>query len=209
MNAAHNSLFPIFLKLTGRDVLVVGAGLIGEQKVSSLLGTGARIRVVATWATATVQQWAREGQIQYEERPFAVADLEGAQLVIAATSDPDVNQRVFAESQRRGIWCNVVDVPPLCDFYYGALVRRGELQIAISTAGKSPALARKLRMDLELQYGPEYGALLEELGESRQRIRASHLPADVKKELLFGLARRAEVDAALAEECAEMSEVAK
>jgi precorrin-2 dehydrogenase/sirohydrochlorin ferrochelatase len=209
MSAAPDSLFPIFLKLTGRDVLVVGAGLVGEQKVSSLLGTGARIRVVATWATTTVQQWAREGKIHYDELPFSVTDLEGAQLVIAATSDPEVNQLVFAESQQRGIWCNVVDVPPLCDFYYGALVRRGQLQIAISTAGKSPALARKLRMELEQQYGPEYGALLEELGESRQRIRASSLPAEEKKKLLFGLASRAEVDAVLAEEFAEMSEVAK
>ncbi len=192
------SLFPVFLKLSGREVLVVGAGLIGEQKIASLLGTGARIRVVATWATDTVQAWANAGRVQFAPREFALSDLEGAQLVIAATSEPAVNEQVFGESQRRGIWCNVVDVPPLCDFYYGALVRRGELQIAISTAGHSPALAQKLRKDLEQQYGPEYGDLVAELGENRQRIRASALSAEAKRELLFGLARREAVDAALA-----------
>ncbi len=193
-----DSLFPIFVKLTGRAVLVVGAGLIGEQKITSLLGTGAHIRVVATWATETVQQWATEGRIQLEHRGFEVSDIEGSHLIIAATSAPEVNELVFHEAQARGILCNVVDVPPLCDFYYPALVRRGELQIAISTAGHSPALAQKLRKDLEQQYGPEFGELVTELGENRQRIRASVLPDETKKKLLFGLARRAEVDAALA-----------
>jgi precorrin-2 dehydrogenase/sirohydrochlorin ferrochelatase len=135
-------LFPMFVKLAGRRVLVVGAGAVGEAKIRGLLDTGARIRVVALQASSAVQAWAETGAIVLEERAFVPCDLDDALLVVAATSSRELNESIFAEAQRRRVPCNVVDVPGLCDFFYPAVVRRGDLQIAISTAGQSPLLAR-------------------------------------------------------------------
>jgi len=136
------SLFPMFLKLEGRVCLVVGAGKVGESKIRSLVAAGARVRTVAPTATPAVAAWDRLGVLAWEGRAFQSADLEGAFLVVAATSSPMVNDVIFREARQRGILCNVVDDPQRCDFYSPAVVRRGDLQIAISTAGRSPALAR-------------------------------------------------------------------
>ena len=193
------NLFPMFLKLAGRRCLVVGAGKIGEGKIGGLLDTGARIRVVALDATSAVREWAREGRIELELRPFADEDLSGAFLAIVATSSRCLNERVFSEAQRRGVLCNVVDVPDLCDFYYPAVVRRGDLQIAISTAGQSPSLAQKIRQQLEKQFGPAYASWLVELGETRRLILASDLDKERKLDLLHSLASREAVEAALAQ----------
>ena len=133
----------MFLKLTGRQCLVVGAGKVGEPKIGGLLDTGARIRVVAREATDVVREWARAGKIDLELRAFTPDDLDGAFLAVVATSSRSLNEFVYREAQRRGVLCNVVDVPEYCDFFYPAVVRRGDLQIAISTAGQSPSLAQK------------------------------------------------------------------
>src|SRR5580704_6112798 len=146
----------MFVKLDGRQVLVVGAGRVGEPKIRGLLPTGARIRVVAYEATEVVRQWADNGEIAFEERGFVLSDLDDAFLVVVATSSRETNELIFLEAQSRGILCNVVDVPEQCDFYYPAVVRRGDLQIAISTSGQSPSLAQKLRQQLERQFGPGY-----------------------------------------------------
>ena len=192
------SLFPMFMKLEGRQVLMVGAGNVGEQKIVGLLETGARIRVVALEANAAVREWARQGKIELELRAFNNDDLHGAFLVVVATTSRTLNERIYHEAQRLGVLCNVVDVPDLCDFFYPSIVRRGELQIAVSTSGQSPSLAQKIRQQLEKQFGPGYGAWVTELGETRKLILASDLHKEQKLELLHSLASREAVEAALA-----------
>jgi len=193
------SLFPMFLKLAGKPCLVIGAGKVGEPKIAGLLETHARIRVVTVEATAEVREWARQGKIALELRPFAPEDLDGIFLAIVATSSRNLNERIYHQAQSRGVICNVVDVPDLCDFYYPAIVRRGDLQIAVSTAGQSPSLAQKIRHQLEQQFGPGYAEWVAELGETRRLILASDLDRERKLDLLHSLASKEAVDAAIAE----------
>ena len=194
-----SSLFPMFLKLEGKRCLVVGAGKVGEPKIGGLIDTGARIRVIALQASETVQGWAQAGKISLELRAFDARDLDGAFLAIVATASRALNGSIYREAQRRGVLCNVVDVPEYCDFYYPAVVRRGDLQIAISTNGQSPSLSQKLRQQLERQFGPGYAQWVAELGETRKLVLASDLDAQCKSELLHSLASREAVKAALAE----------
>jgi precorrin-2 dehydrogenase/sirohydrochlorin ferrochelatase len=189
------SLFPMFVKLAGRDCLVVGAGRVAQTKIASLLAAGASVRVVAPQATRQVMEWARANTVRWLTRPFEPADLDGAFLAIAATSSSDLNELVFRECQRRGVLCNVVDDPPRCDFYYPAVVRRGELQIAVSTGGHSPALAQRLRRELEEQFGAEYGSWLESIGNARRMLLASRLDPRRRRRLLKQLASRESFEA--------------
>lgn len=161
------SLFPLFLKLEGRRCLLVGAGVIASQKIESLLSAGAHVHVVAPSAHEFIRELVRSGRVCWSEREFRASDLGGAVLVVAATKNPEVNETVFREARSRGVLCNAVDEPERCDFYYPAVVRRGDLQIAISTAGHSPSLARRIRRELEVQYGPEYSDWLSWLGNVR------------------------------------------
>jgi precorrin-2 dehydrogenase / sirohydrochlorin ferrochelatase len=177
-------LFPMFLKLSARLCLVVGAGIVAESKIASLLEAGGRVRVVAPEATPQVRSWARLKHIEWHRRPFQPDDLEGTFLVIAATSSTELHERIFEEARRRGVLCNVVDVPALCDFYYPSVVQRGALQIAISTAGQSPALAQRLRKELEDQFGPEYAEWVTQLGEARDRLHSAKLHPEKRKRLL-------------------------
>jgi precorrin-2 dehydrogenase/sirohydrochlorin ferrochelatase len=193
------NLFPMFLKLTGKQCLVVGAGKVGEPKIAGLLETGASIRVVAVEASAAVRDWAQSGKVELELRRFEPNDLNGIFLVVVATSSRTLNERIYEEAQRRGVLCNIVDVPDLCDFFYPSVVRRGDLQIAVSTSGKSPSLAQKIRQQLEKQYGPAYAAWVAELGETRKLILGSDLDKERKLDLLHSLASREAVQAALAE----------
>jgi precorrin-2 dehydrogenase/sirohydrochlorin ferrochelatase len=182
------TLFPMFMKLEGRSCLVVGAGTVGEPKINSLVTAGASVRVVALHATAAVAEWAQAGAITWEARAFNSADLDGTFLVIAATNSSDVNAAIFHQARERNILCNGVDDPEHCDFYYPAVVRRGDLQLAISTNGQSPALAQRIRRELEMQFGPEYEAWLEELGRARQQLFASKKDPEQRRRLLHGLA---------------------
>ena len=193
------SLFPMFLKLEGKQCLVVGAGNVGESKIAGLLDTGAHIRVVSLEASESVREWARAGKIELELRHFNPGDLDGAFLAIVATSSRPLNERIYNEAQRRRVLCNVVDVPDLCDFFYPSVVRRGDLQIAVSTAGKSPSLAQKIRQQLERQFGPAYTEWVTELGQTRQLILASDLDKQRKLDLLHSLASRDAFEAALAD----------
>ena len=193
------SLFPMFLKLAGKDCLVVGAGKVGEPKIGSLIDTGARIHVVALQASDTVREWADAGKIQLELRAFSEQDLDGKFLAVVATASNNLNELIYREAERRGVLCNVVDVPDYCDFFYPAVVRRGDLQIAISTAGKSPSLAQRLRQQLERQFGSGYADWLEQLGETRRLILASALDKERKLELLHSLASREAFEAVLPE----------
>jgi precorrin-2 dehydrogenase/sirohydrochlorin ferrochelatase len=178
----------MFVKLDGREVLVVGAGRVGEPKIRGLLPTGAMVRVVAREASESVRKWARVGEIILEERGFAPADLDKAFLVVVATSSRDLNEQIYHEAQSRRILCNVVDVPEQCDFYYPAVVRRGDLQIAISTSGQSPSLAQKIRLQLERQFGPGYTHWVAALGQTRRKVLASSLNPKRKRDLLQSLA---------------------
>jgi precorrin-2 dehydrogenase/sirohydrochlorin ferrochelatase len=187
------------VKLQGRPCLVVGAGKVGEPKIAGLLETGARIRVVALEAGPTVHEWAREGNLELELRAFTEDDLAGAFLAIVATNSRVLNERVYHEARRRGVLCNVVDVPDLCDFFYPAVVRRGDLQIAVSTNGQSPSLAQKIRQQLEKQFGLGYAAWVAGLGETRKLILASDLDKQRKLDLLHSLASREAFEAALVE----------
>jgi precorrin-2 dehydrogenase / sirohydrochlorin ferrochelatase len=193
------SLFPMFMKLDGRQILVVGAGKVGEPKIAGLLDTGARIRVVALEATPTVRQWAKTGRIELDLRPFTSSDLDGAFLAVIATSSRSLNERIYRDAQIRRVLCNVVDVPDLCDFFYPSVVRRGDLQIAVSTAGQSPSLAQKIRQQLEKQFGPGYAEWVAELGATRKLILGSDLDNERKLDLLHSLASREAFEAALAE----------
>ena len=188
----------MFVKLDGRDVLVVGAGKVGEPKIRGLIPTGARIRVVAREASQAVREWAQNGEIILEERGFVPADLDNIFLVVVATSSRDLNQQVYHEAQSRHILCNVVDVPEQCDFYYPAVVQRGDLQIAISTSGQSPSLAQKIRQQLERQFGPGYAHWVAALGETRRKVLASSLNPERKRDLLQWLASAEAFEALIA-----------
>jgi len=185
---AAASLFPMFVKLEGRACLVVGAGSIGESKIKGLLESGAKVRVVATLASEAVAQWARSGRIAWEQRTFQSSDLDGQFLVVVATSSRTLNQAIFREARQRNILCNAVDDPEHCDFYYPAVVRRGALQIAISTDGLSPALAQRLRRELEGQFGPEYAGWLQELGEARKQLFSRDMEPEARRKILHQLA---------------------
>ncbi len=178
----------MFLKLAGRRCLVVGAGPVGEAKIASLIDANAAVHVVAPHATAQVQSWAEARRLEWLSRPWTPRDLDTMFLVVAATSSQELHEQIFAEAQRRGVLCNVVDVPELCDFYYPAVAQRGALQIAVSTAGQSPALAQRLRKELEEQFGPEYAAWLEHLSEERAKLFSTAIPPDERKRLLHDLA---------------------
>jgi precorrin-2 dehydrogenase/sirohydrochlorin ferrochelatase len=178
------SLFPMFVNLDGRRCLVIGAGNVGEAKIESLLATAASVHVVAPKATSKVREWAREGRIEWHAREYVPADLAGVFLVIAATSSRALHDEIYAEAKSRGVLCNTVDEPERCDFYFPAVVRRGDLQIAISTGGLSPALAQRLRKELEEQFGPEWEAWVAQLGRTREELMSLPMPPEQRKRLL-------------------------
>jgi precorrin-2 dehydrogenase/sirohydrochlorin ferrochelatase len=184
------SLFPIFLKLQGKLVVVVGGGIVAGGKIPGLLSAGARVRVISPAITPVIAEWVRKREIDWLPKTFSAGDLSGAHLVIAATSAPGVNEVVFREAEGLGVLCNAVDDIEHCHFYYGSIVQRGDLQIAISTNGKSPALAQRLRKELETQFGPEYEVWVEWLGAAREFLRTSNDDADSNKTLLHHLASR-------------------
>ena len=193
------ALFPIFLKLSGRACVVVGGGSVAEGKIRSLLEAGAKMRVISPKVTEQIVAWSREARLKWAARNFKNGDLRNAFLVVSATNDGEVNAAVRAEAEKLGILCNAVDDPEHCNFYYPAIVRRGPLQIAISTAGQSPALAQRLRVELEQQFGPEYEEWVRELGEVRQRLFAkSDLDPELRRHELHNQASQAAFGAFIA-----------
>jgi uroporphyrin-III C-methyltransferase / precorrin-2 dehydrogenase / sirohydrochlorin ferrochelatase len=201
------SLFPIFVKLQGRLVVVIGGGVVAEGKISGLLTAGARVRVVAPQVTQQIASWVEQQKIEWRAKFFDPSDLDGAFLVIAATSASGVNEAVYREAGSRGILCNAVDDIDHCHFYYGSVVQRGDLQIAISTNGRSPALAQRLRRELDQQFGPEYELWLEQLGTARDLLRANGGDAEANKTALHHLASRPMFDRFLDEMYTRESQV--
>ncbi|PYU28791.1 MAG: uroporphyrinogen-III C-methyltransferase [Acidobacteria bacterium] len=179
-----DELFPLFLKLAGRPCLIVGGGVVAEAKMQGLLRCGAEVRVVASEATPGIREAAIAGRIVWDERPFLPADLAGVFLVVAATNSAELHEEIFRRCQQAGILCNAVDEPERCDFYYPAIVRRGALQLAISTAGHSPFLAQRLRHELEERFGPEYGPWLEEIGQQRRELFQADISPESRRAIL-------------------------
>ena len=184
------TLFPLFLKLEGKLAVVVGGGAIAEGKIEGLLAAGARVRVVAPRVTQQIAEWVRFRRVEWFPKEFAAGDLDGASLVVAATSAAGVNKAVFSEAETKNILCNAVDDIENCHFYYGAIVQRGDLQIAISTNGKSPALAQRIRKELEEEYSAQYEVWLDWLGAAREILRADSSDPEQTKALLHQLATR-------------------
>jgi precorrin-2 dehydrogenase len=184
------TLFPAFLKLQGRHCVIVGGGAIAGQKLGGLLESGALVTVIAREASIAIREQATAGALQWKQRTFKPSDLDRVSLVIAATGDPHVNEHVYREAERRGILCNAVDEPERCHFYYPSVVRRGDLQIAISTNGKSPALAQRLRVEFESLIDNSYAEWLQWLGKVRDLYFRAHVDRDQRVRALHQIAAR-------------------
>ena len=177
-------LYIACLRLGGRPCLVVGGGDIGLEKVEGLLACDADVTLVAPEAAPELRDLAEEGSIRWERRGYEPADLDGKFLAIAATSDTDVNISVYDEAERRAMLVNVVDVPPLCNFILPAIVRNGPLAIAISTAGASPALAKRMKREIADSFGEPYARLAILLNDARGWAKAT-LPTYQDRKVFF------------------------
>jgi precorrin-2 dehydrogenase/sirohydrochlorin ferrochelatase len=176
------------LKLTGRRCLVVGGGDIGLEKVEGLLACDGAVSVIAPEAHPQLRAYAQEGSIRWEQRAYeGESDLEGVFMAIAATDDTDVNIAVYDDAERRAMLVNVVDVPPLCNFILPAIVRSGPLAIAISTAGASPALAKRMKREIEGQFGESYARLAVLLNEVRGWAKGTLPTYQERKEFFEGI----------------------
>jgi precorrin-2 dehydrogenase/sirohydrochlorin ferrochelatase len=164
--------YPLFALIEDRACLVVGGGAVGERKVRDLLLAGARVTVVSRDLTPGLAELAAQGRLHYIQGDFTPQHLDGMILVVGATDDMEVNREVSTAAQARGLLVNIVDAPELCTFIVPAQVRRGPLTIAVSTGGASPALARKVREELEERFGPEYGLFLRVLQVVRDQVLA-------------------------------------
>jgi len=182
------ALYPVFLKLEGRKILIVGGGAVAEQKIEGVLRSATDVTVIAPHITPRIREWAEEARLIYIAQEFRAGMAQGYFLVIAATDSPDVNHAVYAEASAAGALCNAVDDIPYCDFYAPALVSRGDFQIAISTGGNSPALAQRVRKNLEAQYGFEYDSWTAWLGRMRSMLRNALPAGERRKDLLHLLA---------------------
>jgi len=184
-------LFPIFLKLTGRPCIVIGAGNLAESKIESLRAAHAAVTVIAPEARPSIVELAEAGEIIWLQRPYAPGDItDGTFLVVTATNIGEVNRAVYFEATGKNIICNAVDDPPFCDFYFPSVVRRGDLQIAISTAGASPALAQRLRKEINAQLPLDTGDWLTDLGNLRREVTQMEPLNEERKLLLHQLAQR-------------------
>jgi siroheme synthase-like protein len=176
------------LKLTGRRCVVIGGGEIGLEKVEGLLACDGQVTLIAPEAEPELEEYAREGSIHWERRAYAgAADLEGAFMAIAATDDTDTNIAVYDDAERRAMLVNVVDVPPLCNFILPAIVRMSPLAIAISTAGASPALAKRMKREIEEQFGEAYAQLAVLLNEVRGWAKGTLATYQERKEFFEGI----------------------
>jgi precorrin-2 dehydrogenase/sirohydrochlorin ferrochelatase len=173
--------YPIHLDITNRNCLVVGGGSVGTRKVETLLSCGANVTVISPKVTAQLQQQAEAGSIMLKARPYRSADLEDMFLVIGATDDEALNRQISSDAENRNTLCNIADRPEKCNFILPSIVNRGDLVITVSTSGKSPALAKKMRKALESQFGDEYAQFLLLMGIIRKKLlRQSHQPEEHK-----------------------------
>ncbi len=195
--------YPMFLDLREKKCVVVGGGRVALRKVRMLLEFGGDVRVVSPECGPEIEELAASGKVSVERREYRAGDLQGATIAVAATGEDTVNGRVAEESRRLGVLVNVVDVPELSDFIVPSYLRRGDVTIAISTAGRSPALARKLRTRLEKQFGAEYASLARLLNEVRAEVKRENVSVDgdawqeaLDLDRLLDLIRRGETEQA-------------
>ena len=169
--------YPVYLNIQHRRCLVVGGGSVSARKVKTLLECGAKVTVVSLDYTDELRSLYRKGVITIRQKPYQSDDLQGMFLVIGATNDGRLNSRISSEARSCNVLCNIVDCPEMCDFILPSVVNRGDLIIAISTSGKSPAFAKKLRKDLEKKFGEEYATFLRLMGEIRKKLLSTgHAP---------------------------------
>ena len=176
--------YPIFLDIEERNVTIIGGGNVCARKAETMMKYGARVTVVSPEFTDEIEQWAKDGALAIKRKPYDASDLDGANIVIASTDHQDVNEQIAADCRARRIPVNVVDVTPLCEFIVPAIIEKGSIQIAVSTGGKSPALARTLKEDLQRAIGPEYAEVNDVLGSLRDGAK-SVLPTDVDRKRFF------------------------
>ncbi len=169
-NGTRMGFYPILINLQGQKAVVIGGGRVAERKIESLLDHGATVYVTARELTPTLKQYVQSGAVRHQGCEFDERDLNGAFVVIAATDDPMLNRKVSKAARRMGLLINAVDQPSDCNFIVPSVLRRGELLISVSTSGKSPALSRKIRRELEKVFGSEYEALLNMMGRLRTEI---------------------------------------
>lgn len=176
-------LYPIYIDLKNKKCLVIGGGKVAERKIDNLLYYGASVMVVSPRVEENIRTWADKGLIELHGREFKPQDLEESFIVFVATDDEQINGRVSGLCRERGIMVNAVDDPPHCDFYVPSIVRRNSLVLAISTGGKSPAFARRLRNELEEIITPEYGEFVDMLGEQRELIKDHIEDIEIRKKI--------------------------
>ncbi|SFR10191.1 precorrin-2 dehydrogenase/sirohydrochlorin ferrochelatase family protein [Desulfoscipio geothermicus] len=179
--------YPVFLNLQGKKCLVVGGGRVAERKVRALVRCGAHVYVVSPVLTAGLQEMLDHGQIIYRRGFYQTADLDGVFLVISATDNEEVNNVVAVDCAGRNILVNVVDDPPRCNFFVPSVVHRGALQLAISTGGKSPHLAKTLRQSLEKEFGPQFAEFVDFLGNVRAEVLDRVTDPSRRKQILKNL----------------------
>lgn len=175
-----SAYYPIFVDMRERPVLVVGGGDVAERKVDALLRADARVTVVSPTLTARLAAWAEAGRLRHIARAYRARDLQGHELAFVATDDGAVNAAVARHGRRRGVWVNAADDPAHCDFILPAVIRRGDLTVAVATGGSSPALARAVREELEAYLTDDYAALAEIVGDVRRHLRAGQRSPDAE-----------------------------
>jgi siroheme synthase-like protein len=186
------SYFPIYLDMSRRRCLVIGGGAVAERKIAALLETGAEVTVLAPDVTDVVTGLSKQNAIRFTARCYEAGDLDGFELAFVATDDPQVNAAVYREGRSRGVWVNSADDPARCDFILPSVLRRGDLTVAVSTGGTSPALARTVREELELYFNQEYESLAKLAAEVREELsnRSITVPFETWRRALSGEVRQ-------------------
>ena len=184
VNVKKYPYYPIYLDIEGRNVVIIGGGNVCARKAETMMNYGARVTIVSPEFTEEIEKWAAEGCLALRRKRYDVSDLGDANIVIASTDDQQVNEAIAADCRARRIPVNVVDVTPLCEFIVPAIIEKGSIQIAVSTGGKSPALARTLKEDLQRAIGPEYAEVNDVLGSLRSAAKEK-LPTDIDRKRFF------------------------
>lgn len=181
--------YPVFLSVEKKQCVVIGGGNVATRKVAALLGCGAEVTVIAKRVTQRIRRWSRKKKIRCSIRSFRSSDLKGTWLVIAATNDRALNERIAREARERRQWINVVDKPALCQLIFPSIVRKGKLTMAISTNGASPALAKAIRKDLQKNFIPKYEQLLKKIARRRKTVLKSVTSIEKRREILNRMAQ--------------------
>lgn len=196
-----NKMLPVFLNMKDKHCLVVGGGKVAYRKTLKLLETEAKVTLIAPVFTGELHNLAASGTVELFEREYRTGDVEGYYLVFACTNNSDINKNVFNDCERMNIMINVVDQPEVCNFYVPAVVQQGDLKIAVSTNGKSCALAKKIRLDLEQQFDSRYIGLLDFLGKIRSYVKEHETDSDLRRKILTELVLSGGFDRLLEEAC--------